>query len=138
MVAVNIALIPIFVALGGLVGFLAGLLGIGGGMTIVPVLAVLFSREGFEAVHVLPLAIGTACATIVSLDILGPPITRRAVDWLIVRHGPGACVGLIIGHRSRRLAAARAGGDLRCLKWFTVARMLRNTLKAERQAAGAR
>ena len=36
--AMTLALVPVFVALGALVGFLAGLLGIGGGFTIVPVL----------------------------------------------------------------------------------------------------
>ena len=53
------ALIVAFVALGALVGFLAGLLGIGGGMTMVPLLTIAFSHEGFAAEHVVHLAVAT-------------------------------------------------------------------------------
>ena len=61
----NLALIPLFLVLGAGVGFLSGLLGIGGGFTIVPVLMEVFSREGFATEHVLPMAIGTSAATII-------------------------------------------------------------------------
>ena len=43
----NFGLVPVFLALGAFIGFLAGLLGIGGGFTTVPVLLEIFSREGF-------------------------------------------------------------------------------------------
>jgi len=38
------SVVPIYVALGAFVGFLAGLLGIGGGFTIVPVLSEIFGH----------------------------------------------------------------------------------------------
>ena len=127
----NIALIPIFVALGGLVGFLAGLLGIGGGMTIVPVLAVLFSREGFEAAHVLPLAIGTACATIVFTSVSSARAhhSRKAVDWQIVKAmAPGLVVGSIIGPQIATALPPRVLAVVfGIFMWFTAARMLRNS-----------
>ena len=63
--ALNFALVPIFLALGAFVGFLAGLLGIGGGFTIVPVLVEVFPHEGIGVAHLLPLAIGTSAASIV-------------------------------------------------------------------------
>ena len=59
------SVVPIYVALGAFVGFLAGLLGIGGGFTIVPVLSEIFGHEGFGREHFLPLAIGTSAASIV-------------------------------------------------------------------------
>ena len=49
----------LFLLLGAYVGFLAGLLGIGGGFTIVPVLMEIFARQGVAIADQLPLAIGT-------------------------------------------------------------------------------
>ena len=46
------ALVVVFVVLGAIVGFLAGLLGLGGGMTMVPLLTLVFTREGFAPEHV--------------------------------------------------------------------------------------
>ena len=47
---------------GALVGFLAGLLGIGGGMTLVPILAALFSAQALTADHNVHMALATANA----------------------------------------------------------------------------
>jgi uncharacterized membrane protein YfcA len=44
---VDLGLIAVFVVLGCVVGFLAGLLGIGGGMTMVPFLTLIFTLQGF-------------------------------------------------------------------------------------------
>lgn len=52
-------------ALGSLSGFLAGLLGIGGGLVIVPVLVILLPLAGLGHELVMPIALGTSLATIV-------------------------------------------------------------------------
>jgi uncharacterized protein len=94
------ALLPLYITLGAVVGFLAGLLGIGGGFTIVPVLMEAFSYEGFSLAHVLPLAIGTSSATIVftALSSARAHHLRGAIDWHIVRAlAPGLVVGSLIG-----------------------------------------
>jgi hypothetical protein len=49
-----------YVVTGAFVGFLAGLLGIGGGMTLVPVLAAMFAAQQFAPDHTVHLALGTA------------------------------------------------------------------------------
>src|SRR5438270_2080667 len=54
-----------YFAAGAAVGFLAGLLGIGGGMTLVPVLAAMFTAQHFAPAHTVHLALGTGMATIV-------------------------------------------------------------------------
>ncbi len=54
-----------YFAIGTAVGFLAGLLGIGGGMTLVPVLAIVFTAQQIAPDHVIHLALGTAMASIV-------------------------------------------------------------------------
>ena len=96
----NLALIPIFAALGVFVGFMAGLLGIGGGFTIVPVLVEVFTHEGVATRHLLPLAIGTSAATIVFTAFASARAhhLRGAVAWPVVRAmAPGLVVASLLG-----------------------------------------
>ena len=53
-----------YVAIGAAVGFFAGLLGIGGGAIMVPLLVMLFEAQGLPREHVLHLAVGSGMATI--------------------------------------------------------------------------
>lgn len=73
-------------ALGGFAGVLAGLLGVGGGLVIVPVLAALYHLQGFESAHLMQLAIGTSLATIMftSLSSALAHHRRGAVRWRLV------------------------------------------------------
>ncbi len=94
------ALIVAFVTLGALVGFLAGLLGIGGGMTMVPLLTIVFSRQGFAMEHVVHLAVATATATILFTSIASAREHHRhgAVLWRVVAGmAPGIVVGSLVG-----------------------------------------
>jgi uncharacterized protein len=56
----------IYFAVGIPVGFLAGLLGIGGGSVVVPVLAILFDQLGFDRSHIMQLAIATSLACVMT------------------------------------------------------------------------
>lgn len=85
-----------YLAVGALVGFLAGLLGIGGGAIIVPMLVWVFAAQGFPAAHVLHIALGTSLATIffTSLASMRAHHQRGAVDWAVVRAmAPGILSG---------------------------------------------
>ncbi|MBK6805607.1 MAG: sulfite exporter TauE/SafE family protein [Betaproteobacteria bacterium] len=125
----TLALVPVFVALGAFVGFLAGLLGIGGGFTIVPVLAEVFGRQGVSSAHLLPLAIGTSAATIMftSFSSARAHHLRGAVDWAVVRAlAPGLVIGSIVGAQvasalPMRIMAAVFGS----FTWLTAWQMLR-------------
>jgi uncharacterized membrane protein YfcA len=97
---VDPALIVAFVALGAIVGFLAGLLGIGGGMTMVPLLTLVFSHEGFAPQHVVHIAVATATATILFTAVASAREHHRhgAVLWNVVAGmAPGIVVGSLIG-----------------------------------------
>jgi uncharacterized membrane protein YfcA len=86
----------VYLALGAAVGFLAGLLGIGGGAVVVPMLVFVFSAQGLPAEHILHIALGTAMATIMftSLSSMRAHHAHGAVDWRIARAmAPGILTG---------------------------------------------
>jgi len=86
--------------LGMLAGVLAGLLGVGGGLLIVPVLIGLFSAQGFAYSLLVHAAIGSSLATIIATAVSSTWAHHRhaAVSWIIVRQlAPGLFVGAFIG-----------------------------------------
>lgn len=88
--------IAYFLLLGTIVGFMAGLLGIGGGGIMVPVLTSLFLALGMPFEKVVHLALGTSMASIVATSIssLRAHHSRKAVLWSYVR---GMSPGIIVG-----------------------------------------
>lgn len=83
-------------ALGLATGFLAGLLGIGGGMLLVPFLTYFIGLQGVEPGLAVKMAIATSMATIMftSLSSVRAHHRRGAVRWDLVRRlAPGILVG---------------------------------------------
>lgn len=93
-----------YLAIGALVGFLAGLLGIGGGMVMVPMLVMVFTAKGFPPEHMMHLALATALATIVftSLSSVRAHDRHGAVDWKVAR---SMAPGIVAGSLGASLAA---------------------------------
>ena len=91
---------PVLVAelllLGSVTGFLAGLLGVGGGMLLVPFLTLIISHRGVPADMAVKMAIATSMATILftSLSSVRAHHRHGAVRWSIVR---GMAPGIIVG-----------------------------------------
>jgi uncharacterized membrane protein YfcA len=86
--------------LGVLAGLLAGLLGVGGGIIIVPMLTFLFASQHLPDAHIAHLAIGTSLATIVftSISSMKSHNARGAVEWGIFKSiSPGILVGSLFG-----------------------------------------
>jgi uncharacterized membrane protein YfcA len=85
---------------GALAGLMAGLLGIGGGLVIVPALALLFAGQGFAQGTLMHFAVGTSLATIVltSVSSLLAHQRRGSVLWPAVRGmAPGIVLGALAG-----------------------------------------
>ncbi len=83
----SVELIVVFLILGTFVGLMAGLLGIGGGGILVPVLTAIFIHLGVPAHNVVHIAIGTsmACITITSLSSPRAHHANGAVVWQMVK-----------------------------------------------------
>jgi uncharacterized membrane protein YfcA len=89
-----------YLALGAFAGFFAGLLGVGGGAVMVPILAVMFAAQGFADAHLMHLALGTSMATIIftSISSLRAHHQHGAVLWPVVKSiAPGIVVGTLAG-----------------------------------------
>ncbi|MDX8388101.1 MAG: sulfite exporter TauE/SafE family protein [Ghiorsea sp.] len=85
-----------YLVLGLAVGFFAGLLGIGGGGIMVPILTMLFVAQGFEGEQLVHMALGTSLASIVvtSLSSMYSHHKHGAVIWPVVRKmAPGILIG---------------------------------------------
>lgn len=90
----------IYVATGVLVGFFAGLLGIGGGAVMVPILSLAFAAQGMSADHVIHMALATSMATIIpgGMASAWTHHRHRAVNWPVVKHVlPGILLGTFSG-----------------------------------------
>lgn len=88
-------------ALTGIVaGFLAGYLGIGGGLVLVPVLSLLLSRDPATSAHATHMAVATSLSTMLltSLSSILAHHRRSAVKWSLTRQlAPGLLVGALAG-----------------------------------------
>ena len=93
-------LVAALVAMGVFGGFAAGLLGIGGGMVLVPFMTMIFTSLGFPLALIVHMAISTGLATILFTSISSVRAHHRkgAVRWDIVRlFTPGILIGSWIG-----------------------------------------
>lgn len=93
-------LLPLIIALGALSGFMAGLLGIGGGIILVPGLYFAFQLLGYAPEHLMHMAVGTSLAIIIPTGMSSAyaHYKRGAVQFDLVKHiGPGIVMGVVAG-----------------------------------------
>jgi len=92
----NLIEIGTYILTGAGAGFAAGLLGVGGGLIIVPVLFFIFAEQGHEPQHLMQMALATSLATIVITSISSTRAhhKKQAVLWPVVfLLSPGIIVG---------------------------------------------
>jgi uncharacterized membrane protein YfcA len=93
-------IVTVYLLLGTLAGLLAGLLGIGGGIVVVPVLYFVFQSQYLPAELLMHMAVGSSLATVVCTSITSAYAHHRrgAVLWDVVKRlAPGIVVGAWMG-----------------------------------------
>lgn len=115
-------------------GFLAGYLGIGGGLVLVPALSWLFSRDPATADVAVQMAVATSLATMLftSMSSLLAHHKRGAILWLLVRQMiPGLLAGALLGSIiADRIGSAALGNIFGVFALVVGLQMLRGNRQA--------
>jgi len=111
------AILLMYIFVGAIAGVLAGLLGIGGGLVIVPMLVFCFVRQGIPEATIMHLALGTSLASIMftAVSSFRAHHKRGAVHWDVVRK---IVIGIFTGTFMGSYIAAQL--STRFLKGFFV------------------
>jgi uncharacterized protein len=119
-----------YLALGAFVGFLAGLLGIGGGMIMVPFLLILFQAQGFPFETKMQVILATSMATIIftSISSVRAHHAKKAVNWNVVwAMSPGILLGALVGTRVVSMLSTQfLAIFFTCFLFYTGTQMLMN------------
>lgn len=117
-----------YIALGAFVGFMAGMLGIGGGGILVPMLTIIFTHQGFPASSNVHMALGTSMASILLTSISSARAHHRhgAVNWPVVfSFAPGIVLGALGGaFLAARLSAQPLTVFFGCFMLYIAWRMV--------------
>ena len=132
----------LYLATGAFAGVLAGLLGVGGGLIIVPLLSFVFAAQHLPDAYILHLALGTSLASIMftSVSSLRAHHARGAVNWQVVK---GITLGILTGTFCGSWVAAQLStGFLRiffvAFLYYVALQMLLNIRpKPSRQVPGS-
>lgn len=98
--AMTVAVALGYLLIGTISGFFAGLLGIGGGVILVPAFAFAFGLAGFDPAVVFQSALATSMATILftAISSVRSHHVRGGVLWPVVRRfTPGVLIGTAVG-----------------------------------------
>lgn len=93
-------LVAFLVVIGAIAGVIAGLLGVGGGIVLVPAFLYTFLHLGYDGPQIMQVCLATSLATIVftSQRSVRAHAKKGAVDFDMLRGwGPGIAVGAVVG-----------------------------------------
>jgi len=93
-------MVTLLILIGAFAGVLAGMLGVGGGIVLVPAFFYAFSVLGYGSDSLFQICLGTSLATIIvtSLRSVAAHNKKGAVDWEILKTwAPGIIIGAVIG-----------------------------------------
>ena len=137
-----LSIVLMYMGAGAVAGLLAGLLGIGGGLVIVPMLVFCFSLEHIDPAVTMHLALGTSMASIIftSVSSFWAHHKRGAVEWpLVKRIVLGIFVGTFLGScLAARMSTGFLKGFFVIFLYYVASQMLLNKKpKPSRQLPGA-
>ncbi|WP_286730686.1 sulfite exporter TauE/SafE family protein [Acinetobacter sp. UBA1297] len=92
--------LTIYLLIGAIAGFAAGLFGVGGGLIIVPILYIVFTQLNYDPNVLMHMAVGTSLATIIvtSISSVMAHHKRGAVLWAVFKNlAPGLVLGSFLG-----------------------------------------
>jgi len=106
---IMLSVIIVYLILGTCAGILSGLLGIGGGLVIVPMLVASLTWQQIPGQFIMHLALGTSMATIIftSVSSFMAHHRRGAVHWAVVRK---ITLGILLGTFLGSCVAAKLSG----------------------------
>lgn len=97
---ITLQIITIYALTGIFSGLIGGMVGLSGGIIIVPVLHFLFIQQGFSSSILMQLAVTTSLATIIITSLAATYVhhKKNAVSWPTVnRLAPGLLIGACLG-----------------------------------------
>lgn len=99
-ISVLLPFLGLLLVIGAFAGILAGLLGVGGGIVLVPAFFYTFAALGYDSPQLMQICVGTSLATIIvtSVRSVSSHHKKGAVDWDILRSwGIGIVIGAVVG-----------------------------------------
>ncbi|SIO17519.1 sulfite exporter TauE/SafE family protein [Halodesulfovibrio marinisediminis] len=123
-----ISVVLLYLAVGAFAGVLAGLLGIGGGLVIVPLLVFSYTLQGIPPEVLMHLALGTSLASIMFTSVASfrAHNKRGAVRWDVFRLiTPGIIIGSLLGAEvASRMSSGFLKGLFVCFLYYVGSQML--------------
>lgn len=93
-------LVALLLMIGAVAGVIAGLLGVGGGIILVPAFYYMFAALGYDSENLMQICVATSLATIIFTSIRSVLSHNKkgAVDWGILKGwAPGIVIGAVVG-----------------------------------------
>lgn len=93
-------LLALLLVIGAFAGLIAGLLGVGGGIVLVPAFLYTFTALGFDSPQLMQVCLATSLSTIIvtSMRSVLSHNKKGAVDWAILKTwAPGIMIGAVVG-----------------------------------------
>ena len=98
--ATLLPMIALLLGIGAFAGVIAGMLGVGGGIVLVPAFFYMFGHLGYAGPQLMQVCVATSLATIMATSMRSVMAHHRkgAVDWMILRQwAPWIVIGAIMG-----------------------------------------